>query len=38
MEISVIQYLVVYIEDREVTDIYIDVSPEFVFDELKKAV
>ena len=38
MDMEAIQYLAGHVEGSSVTDIYIDVSPEFVFDELKKAV
>ncbi len=36
MDVSAIQYLAGHVEDREVTDIYIDVSQNFAFEQLKK--
>lgn len=36
MDISAIQYLAGHIENSEVTDVYIDISQEFAFEQLKK--
>lgn len=36
MDISTIQYLAGHVEDSEVTDVYIDVSQDFAFEQLKK--
>lgn len=36
MDISAIQYLAGHVEDSKVTDVYIDVSQDFVFKQLKK--
>lgn len=36
MDISAIQYLAGHVEDSNVTDVYIDVSQEFAFEQLKK--
>lgn len=38
MDMKAIQYLVGHVEGGEVTGDYIDVSQEYAFDELKKAV
>lgn len=37
MDISAIQYLAGHVEDSKVTDVYIDVSQDFVFKQLKKS-
>lgn len=37
IDVSAIQYLAGHIEDSEVTDVYIDVSQNFAFEQLKKA-
>ncbi len=37
MDVSAIQYLAGHVEDSEVTDVYIDVSQNFAFEQLKKA-
>lgn len=34
---SAIQYLVGHVKDSNVTNVYIDVSQEFAFEQLKKA-
>ena len=36
MDISAIQYLDSYIEDSDVTDVYIDVSQDFAFKQLNE--
>lgn len=36
MDISAIQYLAGHVENSEITDVYIDVSQEFAFEQLKK--
>lgn len=37
IDIKAIQYLAGHVEDSDVTDVYIDVSQEFAFEQLKKA-
>jgi len=37
MDIKAIQYLVGHVEDSGITDVYIDISQEYAFKELKKA-